>query len=198
MSMLPTEALEARVLIDLLMDYEESRFTCITTESSRHDALLTYLSQYQSSDRSQTISLRRCIILGSGNLLEELSAGLAAISASGVRLIIVHCTSGESTEIISLIRKLNFKLLRGDFVWIFTSKAVGVEPKEFPRDAIGIQMTQKPGNGSMLELYQSLLNDSVRLFGKALEQSLWGLSQSARLTLLKGEQFTSYKRRLYR
>lgn len=195
--MLPTEALEARLLIDLLMDYEESRFTCITTESSRRDALLSYLSQYQSSNRPHSTSLR-CIILGSGNLLEELSAGLAAISASGVRLIIVHCTSGESAEIISLIRKLNFKLLRGDFVWIFTSKAVGVEPREFPRGAIGIQMTPKTGNGSMLELYQSLLNDSVRLFSKALEQSLWGLSQNARLTLLEGEQFTSYKRRLYR
>ena len=196
-SMLPTEALQARVLTDVIVEFKESRFACITTDSSRDDSLFSYLSQYLSSNGPQAAS-PRCIILNSDTLLEELSASLAAISASGIRLIVVHCTSVESAEIIFLIRKLNFKILKGDFVWIFTDIAVGEEATEFPKGSIGIQKAQTTGNNSMLEFYKRLLNDSVKLFVQGLERSLQGLSHSTRLKCLEGEIFASYKRRLYR
>lgn len=196
-SMLPTEALQARVLTDVIAEFKESRFACITTESTRDDSLFSYLSQYLSSNGPQAAS-PRCIILNSDTLLKELSASLAAISASGIRLIVVHCTSVESPEIIFLIRKLNFKILKGDFVWIFTDIAIGEEATEFPRDSIGIQKAQTTGNNSMLEFYKGLLNDSVKLFVQGLERSLEGLSHSTRQKCLGGEIFAPYKRRLYR
>ena len=195
--MLPTEALQARVLTDVIAEFKESRFACITTESSRDDSLFSYFSQYLSSNGPQAAS-PRCIILNSDTLLEELSDSLAAISASGIRLIVVHCASFESAEIILFIRKLNLRLLKGDFVWIFTDIAVGEEATEFPKGSIGIQKAQTTGNNNMLEFYKGLLNDSVKLFVQGLERSLEGLSNSTRLKCLEREVFASYKRRLYR
>ena len=197
LSMLPSEALHARVLKDLMLEFHESRFSCITTESSRDDSLFSYLSQYYANNGHQAAA-PRCIILSQSTLLEELSASLAAISASGVRLIVVHCTNDESAAIIAFVRKLSFKILRGEFVWIFTDKAIGKEARAFPEGSIGVRKDQNTGNDRMLELYTGLLNDSVKLFVAGLERSLAGLSHSTRLKCLGGELFTPYKKRLYR
>ena len=110
----------------------------------------------------------------------------------------MHCTSDESAAIIAFLRKLSFKILRGDFLWIFSDKAIGLEASTFPEGSIGVQKAQRPGNGSMLQLYKGLLNDSAKLFVKGLERSLEGLSHSEKLKCLEGELFTTYKRRLYR
>lgn len=89
LSILPSDALQAGVIVDLMLEFEESRFVCITTKKSRDDALLSYLLQYTANIGHQATS-PRCIILRENSLLEDLGTGLAAISNSGVRLIVVH------------------------------------------------------------------------------------------------------------
>ena len=197
LSMLPTDALQASVIKDLMLEFEESRFACITTETSRNDALLSHLARYIKNNGLQAAA-PRCIILSENNLLEELSAGLAAINADGVRLIVVHCMSNESAAIITLARKLSFKLLRDDLVWIFTDKAVNFDASTFPKGSFGVQMVQGTGNDSMLTLYKGLLKDAVKLFLMGLERTLNGLPHRTKLECLEGELFTTYKKQLYR
>lgn len=195
--MLPTDALQASIIRDLLLEFGESRFACITTETSRNDALFSHLAQYTASIDQQAAS-PRCIILREDNLLEELSAGLAAISASGVRLIVVHCNSDESTAIIALARKFSFKLLGGEFVWIFTDKAVALNASSFPKGSFGLKMVQGAGNDSKLSLYKGLLKDSLKLFVDSMMNSLSGLPLKTKRECLEGGLFTTHKRQLYR
>lgn len=195
--MLPTDALQANIIKDLMLEFEESRFACITTETSRNDALFSHLAHYTASVGQEAAS-PRCIILRENNLLEDLSAGLAAISASGVRLIVVHCKSNESIAIIALARKFSFKLLRGDFVWIFTDKAVALNASSFPEGSFGLQKEQGTGNASILTLYKGLLKDSVKLFVDSVMNSLSGLPLKTKLECLQGGLFTIHKRQLYR
>lgn len=190
--MLPTDALQATIIMELMLEFEESRFACITTEASRNDALFSYLGHYMVNNSRQAA----CIILREDNLLEELSAGLAAISASGVRLLVVHCKSNESTAIIALARKFSFKLLRRDFVWIFTDKAVTLDASSFPEGSFGIEIGQGIGNSSML--YRRLLEDSVKLFANGLMNTLSGLTNTTKLERLEGELFTTQKSHVYR
>ena len=196
-SMLPTEDLHARVLTDLILEFEESRFACIATESSLEDSFFWHLSQYISSDGSQGKS-PRCLVLNSGISVEEFSAHLEDIHAGGIHLIVVHCKSNESDKMLSMVRMLNFKIYKRDFVWVFTDKAVGAEAKDFPEGSIGILKTQETGKNGMLKLYKGFLKDSVRLFAKSLKNSLKGLSHRSKLKCLEGEHFNAFKRRLYR
>ncbi|XP_068747101.1 glutamate receptor ionotropic, NMDA 2A-like [Montipora capricornis] len=196
-SMLPTEDLHARVLTDLILEFEESRFACIATESSLEDSFFWHLSQYISSDGSRGKS-PRCLVLNSGISVEEFSAHLEDIHAGGIHLIVVHCKSNESDEMLSMVRMLNFKIYKRDFVWVFTDKAVGAEAKDFPEGSIGILKTQETGKNGMLKLYKGFLKDSVRLFAKSLKNSLKGLSHRSKLKCLEGEHFNAFKRRLYR
>lgn len=193
--MLPTDALQATIIMELMLEFEESRFACITTEASRNDALFSYLGHYMVNNSRQAAS-PRCIILREDNLLEELSAGLAAISASGVRLLVVHCKSNESTAIIALARKFSFKLLRRDFVWIFTDKAVTLDASSFPEGSFGIEIGQGIGSSSML--YRRLLEDSVKLFANGLMNTLSGLTNTTKLERLEGELFITHKSHVYR
>lgn len=195
--MLPTDALQASIIKDLMLEFGESRFACITTETSRNDALFSHLAHYTAKNGQQAAA-PRCIVLRENNLLEELSAGLAAISASGIRLIVVHCNSHESTAIIALARKFSFKLLRGDFVWIFTDEAVALNASSFPVGSFGLKLVQGIGNASMLTLYKALLKDSVRLFVNGMVNSLSGLPLKTKLECLEGGLFTTHKRQLYR
>lgn len=190
--MLPTDALQATIIMELMLEFEESRFVCITTEASRNDALFSYLGHYMVNNSRQAA----CIILREDNLLEELSAGLAAISASGVRLLVVHCKSNESTAIIALARKFSFKLLRRDFVWIFTDKAVTLDASSFPEGSFGIEIGQGIGNSSVL--YRRLLEDSVKLFANGLMNTLSGLTNTTKLERLEGELFITHKGHVYR
>lgn len=196
-SMLPTEDLHARVLTDLIMEFEESKFACITTESSLEDPFLWHLSQYISSDGSQG-KTPRCLVLNSGISVEEFSAHLEDIHAGDIHLIVVHCTSNESVEILSMVRTLNFKIHYQDFVWVFTDKAVGAEAKDFPEGSIGILKTQETGKNGMLKLYRGLLKDSVRLLAKGLKHSLDSSSHCSKQKCLEGNHFNAFKRRLYR
>ena len=197
--MLPTDALQATIIKELMLEFQESRFTCITTETSRNDVLFSYLGQYTVNIGQQAAS-PRCIILRENNLLEELSAGLAAISASGVRLLVVHCKSNESTAIIALARKFRFKLLGRDFVWIFTDKAVTLDASSFPEGSLGIEIGKKIGNVSMLTLYKRLLEDSVKLFANGLMNTFSGLTHRTKLERppVEGEPFITHKRHVYR
>ena len=195
--MLPTEALQASVIKDLMLEFEESRFVCVTTERSRDDALLSYLLQYTVNTGHQAAA-PRCIVLRENSLLEDLSSGLEAISASGVRLIVVHCQSNESTAIITLVNKLSFKVLRGDVFWIFTHKAFTFDANAFPEGSFGIQMFQGTGNGSVMSLYKGLLKDSVQLFVMGLKNALDGLTRSMKTECLEGGLFPTFKRHLYR
>lgn len=195
--MLPSDALQARVLIDLMLEFEDSRFVCVTTEKSRDDALLSYLLQYTTNIGHQAAA-PRCIILRENSLLEDLGSGLTAISSSGVRLIVVHCQENESTAIISLANKLSLKLLRGDVYWIFTDKAVTINANAFPEGSFGVQIFQRTENTSMVSLYKRLLQDSVELFVLGLKSSLDWLTRCNRLECLQGRLFTTFKRQLYR
>lgn len=195
--MLPTDGLQASIIKDLMLEFEESQFACITTETSRNDALFSYLVHYTANNGRQAAA-PRCIILRENNLLEELSAGLAAVSASGVRLLVVNCNGNESTAIIALARKFRFKLLGRDFVWIFTDKAITLDASSFPEGSFGVEMGQGIGNASMLTLYKGLLEDSVKLFAKGLINSLSGLPHRTKLERLERELFTTHKRQTYR
>ena len=197
LSMLPTEALQASVLKDLMVEFEDSRFACITTESSRDDSLFSHLSGYLTNKYGQQATWPRCIILNQETLLEQLSAGLAAISSYGLRTILVHCTSDESETIMKIFKLLSFEGLR-EFVWIFTDKAIGWKADDFPESSFGVKKAQTIGNDSILALSKALLNDSVKLFVKSLERSVGGLSHSSMLQCLQGDLFSSYKRTLYR
>ena len=196
-SMLPTEALHVRVLTDLMLEFEESRFACITTKSSRNDSFFLYLSQYLSSNAPHG-SATQCIILNSLLSIEEFSGHLEDIHASAVRVIVVHCNGDESSKILSLMKTLNMKILHHDFVWVFTDKAVGAEARDFPKGSIGILKTQETGNDRMLKMYLALLNDSVKLFAHALKHSVEELSHGGNLKSLRQERFLAFKRRLYR
>lgn len=195
--MLPSDALQARVLIDLMLEFEDSRFVCVTTEKSRDDALLSYLLQYTTNIGHQAAA-PRCIILRENSLLEDLGSGLAAISSSGVRLIVVHCQENESTAIISLANKLSLKLLRGDVYWIFTDKAVTINANAFPEVSFGVQIFQRTENTSMVSLYKRLLQDSLELFVLGLKSSLDWLTRCYKLECFQGKIFTTFKRQLYR
>ncbi|XP_022797093.1 glutamate receptor ionotropic, NMDA 2A-like [Stylophora pistillata] len=197
LSILPSDALQAGVIVDLMLEFEESRFVCITTKKSRDDALLSYLLQYTANIGHQATS-PRCIILRENSLLEDLGTALAAISNSGVRLVVVHCQSNESTAIISLANKLSLKLLRRDVYWIFTHKAVTIDANAFPEGSFGVQMFQGTGNASMVSLYKGLLQDSVELFVLGLKSSLDWLTHCNKLDCLQGGLFTAFKRQLYR
>ncbi|KAL9980179.1 hypothetical protein ACROYT_G008728 [Oculina patagonica] len=194
--MLPTDALQASIIKDLMLEFGESRFACVTTETSRNDALFSHLAHYTAKN-GQGAAAPRCIVLHEDNLLEELSAGLAAISASGIRLIVVNCNSKESASIIALARKFSFKLLRGDFVWIFTDKAVDLNASSFPEGSFGLKLVQGSENAS-ITLYKALLEDSVKLFVNSMINSLSGLPLKTKLECLEGELFTTHKRQLYR
>jgi len=193
--MLPADALQATIIKELMLEFEESRFACITTERSRNDALLSYLGRYTVNIGRQAGS-PRCIILKENNLVEELSTGLAAISASGVRLLVVHCSSNESTAILALARKFRFKLLERDFVWIFTDKAVALNASSFPEGSFGIEIGKGIGNASMLT--KRLLEDSVKLFANGLLNALSGLTHKTMLERLGDELFTTHKRQTCR
>ena len=196
-SMLPTEALHVRVLTGLMLEFEESRFACITTESSRNDSFFSHLSQYLSSNAPHGTSTQ-CIILNTLISIEEFSAHLEDIHVSSVRVIVVHSSSDESSKILSLLETLNMKILHHDFVWVFTDKAVGAEARHFPKGSIGMLKTQETGNDRMLKMYEALLNDSVKLFAHALKHSVEELSHSANLKSLREHRFVAFKRRLYR
>ena len=195
--MLPSDALQATIIKELILEFEERRFACITTETSQNDALFSYLGQHTVNKDRQAAS-PRCIILREDNLMEELSAGLAAISASGVRLLVVHCKSNASTAVIALARKFGFKLLGRDFVWIFTNKAITLDASSFPEGSFGIDIDQGIGNDSMLTLHKRLLEDSVKLFANGLMTALGGLTHRTMLERLEGELFTTLKRQIYR
>ena len=195
--MLPTDALQATIIKELILEFEESRFACITTETSRDDALLSYLGRYTVNNGLQAAA-PRCIVLRENNLMEKLSVGLAAVSASGVRLLVVHCKSNESSVIIQLARKFRFKLLGRDFVWIFTDEAVTLDASSFPEGSFGIQIGQRIGNTSVLTLSKELLEDSVKLIANGLMNALSGLPHRTKLERLEGELFTTHKWQLYR
>ena len=196
LSMLPTDALQASMIKDLMLEFEERRFACITTDTSRNDALFSYLSHYTVNNGRQAAA-PRCIILRENNLMEELSAGLATISASGVRLLVVHCKGNESTAIVALARKFKFKLLGRDFVWIFTDKAVTLDASSFPEGSFGIVIGQRIENASIL--YKGLLEDSVKLIANSLINAHSGSRpHGTKSERQRGQLFANHKRQIYR
>lgn len=196
LSMLPTDALQASMIKDLMLEFEERRFACITTDTSRNDALFSYLGHYTVNNGRQAAA-PRCIILRENNLMEELSAGLATISASGVRLLVVHCKGNESTAIVALARKFKFKLLGRDFVWIFTDKAVTLDASSFPEGSFGIVIGQRIENASAL--YKGLLEDSVKLIANSLINARIGSRpHGTRSERQRGQLFANHKWQIYR
>ena len=195
--MLPADALQATIIKELILEFEGGRFACITTETSQNDALFSYLGHNTMNNGRQANS-PRCIILRENNLMEELSAGLAAVSASGLRVLVVHCGSNESTTIIALARKFRFKMLERDFVWIFTDKAVTLDASSFPEGSFGIEIGKEIGNASMLTFHKRLLEDSVKLSANSLMNALSGFTHRTMLERLEGELFATHKTQTYR
>lgn len=204
-SIQPTEALQASVIKDLILEYEQSRFVCITTNSAKGDPLWGQLFRYVATTEDNSTG-PRCIIIQEKHLaIEEIYTALTAIKASGVRVIIVHCSAEESKEIIYVAQKLSLKRLSEDFVWIFSDKAKDISASEFPVGSIGIskvrelatETEERESEDADSRLLNHLLRDSVWVFAKALAKTLENKSVLW-LRCLEGEVFASFKVHLYR
>lgn len=201
-SIRPPEALQASVIKDLLLEYEQSRFACITTNDAKDDALWRQMFRYVSTNAEP-----RCVVIQEHNVTatEEVYATLAAISASGVKVIVVHCPPEESKTILLVAQQLNLKRLADDFVWIFSDQAKHNDADKFPDGSIGISKLQLPGGtydrhseNEHLLMEHLFLRDSVQVIVDALTTTLNINKSSMCLECPQQEPFVSFRCHLYR
>jgi len=96
-SMLPSDELLAAVTRDMMLEFDQSRFTCITTSTKKNDPFWTHFFEYVVNQESNltTQTFPKCLILGGPDGIDDLHTTLSAVRASGVKIIIIHAEPSE-------------------------------------------------------------------------------------------------------
>ena len=167
--LVPSEYLQATVIKDVILEFEQSRFVCITAESHQDDLLIDHLMKYV---MRKDVEPKCVTITRYPPPIEQIFTALTAIKASGVRVIFVHGSAQDVTDLVGIANKLSLQKLSDNFVWIFSDQAVAPDVTSIPEGSIGIAKTYdvkyKVNRSAIRELYTTWLHDGVLVFGSAL------------------------------
>lgn len=167
----PSAQLQAAVIKDVILEFDQSSFVCITMGSHKDDLLIAHLKKYVMTN----VVTPKCVTITSSSpsSIEEIFAALTAIKASGVQVIFVHGDAQDVKALLGIATKLSLKNLSDGFVWIFSDKAVQQDVASIPEHSIGITKTYDPESIQFRSrkegFYSLLLRDGVLVFTSALE-----------------------------
>ena len=140
--MLPSDELLAAVTRDMMLEFDQSRFTCITTSTKKNDPFWTHFFEYVVNQESNltTQTFPKCLILGGPDGIDDLHTTLSAVRASGVKIIIIHAEPPHINTILEISQKLSLQNIGEDVIWILTDLDITTryDAKYVPDGTIGI------------------------------------------------------------
>lgn len=166
----PSEQLQAVVIKDVILEFDQSRFVCITVGANKDDLLLAHLRKYV---MTKDVKPKCITIMRYPSPIEQIFAALTAIKASGIRVIFVHGEAQDVSTLVSIATKLSLRKLSDSFVWIFSNDAVAQDVTSIPEHSIGITKTYDikyvTSSSTTIGFYSTLLYDGILVFGGALD-----------------------------
>lgn len=177
--MAPSKQLQAMVIKNLILEFDQSRFTCITTSSNKNDPLWTYLFEYVVNDhRNVTQAFPRCLILEkTDSVITQLHQTLSAVRASGIRIIVIHAEASQTSKILEIAQKISLSSIGEKAVWILTDIALKINALYVPEGSLGIAKAfdEKSAAHGVSEadiLFKLLLFDAVTVLRNSLSRIL--------------------------
>lgn len=176
--MAPSKQLQAMVIKNLILEFDQSRFTCITTSSNKNDPLWTYLFEYVVNDhRNVTQAFPRCLILEKNSVITQLHQTLSAVRASGIRIIVIHAEASQTSKILEIAQKISLSSIGEKAVWILTDIALKINALYVPEGSLGIakafdETSAAHGVSEADILFKLLLFDAVTVLRNSLSRIL--------------------------
>ncbi|XP_032231013.1 glutamate receptor ionotropic, NMDA 1 [Nematostella vectensis] len=204
LSLLPSEALYATVIRDLLLEYEESHFSCFTTKQAKQDPFWFYLFQHVTDSKANSSAgFPRCILLEEGRMIEQIYEAILAIRANGVKILIVHVFPQNSESMLNITQRLSLHNFNDDFTWIFTESAMITDPGGLPNRAIGISRAFRKNAHNQMEdplvtLRRDVMVDATQVLINALSSSLRGVPRERLISWCEEGMPAGSRMELYR
>ncbi|KXJ28915.1 glutamate receptor ionotropic, NMDA 1 [Exaiptasia diaphana] len=201
LSLNPSHELLAAATKNTIMEFDKGRFTCITTFTKKYDPFWIHFFQYVRND-NRTHTFPKCLVLENEGDVTKLRALLAAIRASGIRIIVVHAESKYVSSILNISQQLSLQTDIGkDIRWVLTDLSSTSDLLSIPSGTIGIakafNQSRNESQGLVDGMDQILIDDAIAVIGRAVDRLVQG--NVAVLQEMSGLQglTASSKRKLY-
>jgi len=157
----------------MIMEFDQSRFSCITTITMKDDPFWSYFFSYvhYNNNVNSTYFVPKCLILRDFSDIDKLRALLAAVRASAVKMIVVHAESEYVSGILSISQQLSLQNIGKDIIWVLTDLSTRVDSQDIPAGTIGIAKAFNTSNNVtdiVRELNKLLIGDCMAVIWRAL------------------------------
>lgn len=204
LSLFPSDELLAAATKNTIMEFDKGRFTCITTFTKKNDPFWMHFFQYvRHDDLNRTHTFPKCLILEHQRDIGKLRALLAAIRASGIKIIVVHAESIYVSSILDISQQLSLQSDTGkDIRWVLTDLSSKSDLLSIPTGTIGIakvfNQSRNETQGVIDGMDEILIYDATSVIWRAIGRLVQGnatvLQEMSRLQGLTA----SSQRELYR